>query len=151
MPQIIIKERTAYLASIFQPTRDIDHYKNTSLLQLYQPSTTPFFIITHTTSYFRPVSIAKFLGTALLQITSRSSHLQMFFQIGVLRSLANFTALVLESIFKKIAGWRLATSSKKTPTNFFACEVCKIFKNTFSYRTLSATASAPVVVAFIFF
>ena len=91
MPQIIIKERTAYLASIFQPTRDIDHYKNTSLLQLYQPSTTPFFIITHTTSYFRPVSIAKFLGTALLQITSRSSHLQMFFQIGVLRSLANFT------------------------------------------------------------
>ena len=66
MPQIIIKERTAYLASIFQPTRDIDHYKNTSLLQLYQPSATPFFIITHTTSYFRPVSIAKLFGTALL-------------------------------------------------------------------------------------
>ena len=42
------------------------------------------------TSYFRPVNIAKFLRTAFLY-TSRSSRLQMFFKIGVLKSFSNFT------------------------------------------------------------
>ena len=49
-----------------------------------------FFHRTLITSYFCPVNIAKFLRTAFLY-TSRSSRLQMFFKIGVLKSFANFT------------------------------------------------------------
>ena len=59
------------------------------------------FHITHITSYF-PVNIAKFLRTAFLKNTSRSSRLQMFFKIGVLRSVANFTGKHLcSSLFLK--------------------------------------------------
>ena len=42
MPQIILKEITAHLASYTFFTRDVDQYKNTSLSQLYQPPRTPF-------------------------------------------------------------------------------------------------------------
>ena len=42
MPQIILKERTAHLASYSFFTRDIDQYKNTSLSRLYQPQRTLF-------------------------------------------------------------------------------------------------------------
>ena len=58
---------------------------------------------------------------------------------------------MLESLFKKLAGWRLATSLKKTPTQVFSCEVGEIFKNTFSYRTPPVTASALPVAASVFF
>ena len=58
---------------------------------------------------------------------------------------------MLESLFKKLAGWRLATSLKKTPTQVFSCEVGEIFKNTFSYRTPQVTASALPVAASVFF
>ena len=46
---------------------------------------------------------------------------------------------MLESLFKKLAGWRLATSLKKTPTQVFSCEVGDIFKNIFSYRAPPVT------------
>ena len=42
MPQIILKERTAHLASHTFFTRDVDQYQNTSFSQLCQPSGTPF-------------------------------------------------------------------------------------------------------------
>ena len=42
MPQIILKDRTAHLASYTFFTRDVDQYKNTSPSQLYQPTRTPF-------------------------------------------------------------------------------------------------------------
>ena len=42
MPQIILKERTAHLASYTFFTRDVDQYKNTLLSQLHQPPRTPF-------------------------------------------------------------------------------------------------------------
>ena len=42
MLQIILKERTAHLASYTFFTRDVDQYKNTSLSQLYQPPRTAF-------------------------------------------------------------------------------------------------------------
>ena len=58
---------------------------------------------------------------------------------------------MLESLFKKLAGWRLATSLKKTPTQVFSCEVGEIFKNNFSYRTPQVTASALPVAASVFF
>ena len=35
---------------------------------------------------------------------------------------------------------------KKTPTQVFFCEYCKIFKNNFFYRTPLAAASAPGVI-----
>ena len=65
MPQIILKERTAHLASYTCFTRDADQHKNTSLSQLYQPPRT-LFHRTCITSYFRPVNIAKFLRTPFL-------------------------------------------------------------------------------------
>ena len=89
MPEIILKERTAHLASYTLFTRDVDQHKNTSLSQLYQPPK-HFFLRTRITSYFLPVNIAKVLITAFLY-TSRSSRLQMFFKIGVLKNCANFT------------------------------------------------------------
>ena len=42
MPQIILKERTAHLASYMFLTRDADQYKHTSFSQLYQPPRAPF-------------------------------------------------------------------------------------------------------------
>ena len=42
MPQIILKERKAHLASYTLFTRDVDQYKDMSLSQLYQPPRTPF-------------------------------------------------------------------------------------------------------------
>ena len=60
-----------------------------------------FFHRTRITSYLRPVNIATFLRTAFLY-TSKSSRLQMFFKIGVLKSFANFTGKHLcWSLFKK--------------------------------------------------
>ena len=37
MPQIILTERKAHLASYTLFTRDVDQYKDMSLSQLYQP------------------------------------------------------------------------------------------------------------------
>ena len=48
------------------------------------------FHIALITSYFRSVNIATFLRTPFLYNTSRSSRLQMFFKIGVLKNFANF-------------------------------------------------------------
>ena len=42
MPQIILKDRIAHLASYTFFTRDVDQYKNTSLSQLYQALESPF-------------------------------------------------------------------------------------------------------------
>ena len=42
MPQIIVKERTAHLASYTFFTRDVDQYMNKSLSQLHQPPRTSF-------------------------------------------------------------------------------------------------------------
>ena len=42
MPQIILRERTAYLGSYTFFTRNVDQYWNMSLSQLYQPPRTAF-------------------------------------------------------------------------------------------------------------
>ena len=113
MPQIILKERTAHLVCYAFFTRDVDQYKNMSLSQLYQPPKY-FFHRTRITSYFHPVNIAKVLRTAFLY-TSRSSHLRMFFKIGVLKSFTNFTGkhLCWSHFLKKLAGSRPATLLRK--------------------------------------
>ena len=81
----------------------------------------------------------------------KSSRSQMIFKIDVLK---NFTKLTRQklcwSLFLiKLQALRPATLSKRdsmeismeTLTQLFSCQICKIFKNIFSYRTPSVTAS----------
>ena len=70
----------------------------------------------------------------------------MFFKIGVLQNLANFTNKilypVLESLFNNVAGLkRSETFIKETPAQVFSHEIDEIFKNTFYYRTTLVAAS----------
>ena len=46
---------------------------------------------------------------------------------------------VLESLCNKVAGFKACKFIKKSPTQLFSYEYCKIFKN-FFYRTHSVTA-----------
>ena len=148
MPQIIVKERTAHLASyaflqemlISIKTR---HFHNSINHQEY------LFHRRLITSYFCPVNIAKFLRTGFLQNTSRNSRLQMFFKIVVLKSFANFTGkhLCWSLFLKNLQAEGLQLHKEKSPTQVFSCEVCEIFKNSCSYRTPPMTASAPPKVA----
>ena len=127
MPQINLIERKMHLASytFFQEmlinikTRHF-HSSINHQEQLFHR--------TLITSYFRPVNIANFF----LQRTSRSSRLQMFFKIGVLKSFANFTGkhLCLSFFLKNLHAEGLQLYLKKTPNQVFFCEVCEIFKNT---------------------
>ena len=63
----------------------------------------------------------------------RSSRSHMFFKIGVLKNFANCTG--------KHLSWSLFLTKfftdfiKNTPTQMLSCAICKIFKNTFFYRT----------------
>ena len=114
IPQIILKERTAQLASytFLQETLiniKACHFHSSINHQEH------FFHWIRITSYFCPVNIAKFLRTAFLY-TSRSSRLQMFIKI------VNFTGkhLCWSLFFKKLAGSRPATLFKKGfNTGFF--------------------------------
>ena len=76
----------------------------------------------------------------------------MFFKIGVLKSFANFTGkhLCWSLFLKNLQAEGLQLHKSKTPTEVFFCEVCKIFKNTFSYRTPPVTASALPMAASLF-
>ena len=73
--------------------------------------------------------------------TNRSSLSQMFLKIGVLKNFANFIG--------KHQCWSIswkATTLLKRDSNtvfsaMFSCEICKIFRNTFFYRTPPVTAS----------
>ena len=75
MPQIILKERTAHLASYTFLQEMLINTKT----RHFHSSINHLFHRTFITSYFHPVNIAKFLQIAFLQNTSGSSHLQMFF------------------------------------------------------------------------
>ena len=105
----------------------INALKNFAILRIKKRL---FFYVTLITSYFLPVIIAKFLRTAFSQNNFRSSPLQMFFKIGALKSFPNFTGKHLcWSLFKKLAGWKLATLLKKL--QHWCFYFCKIFDNTF--------------------
>ena len=90
------------------------------------------------TSYFRPVNIAKFLRTAFLKNTSRSSRLQMFFKIGVLKSFPNFIGknLFWSLFLKSLQTESLQLCLKKSLTQVFSCEVYETFKNIFFWLLL---------------
>ena len=139
MPQIILHERTAHLASytfLQEILINIKHVNPTAL----STAKNTFFHRTLITSYVRPSNIAKFLRTSFLQNTSISSRLRMFFQTGVLKTFANFTEkhLCWSRFLKKL---QAGSFIKKTPTQVISCEVCKNFKNTFSYSTTPVAAS----------
>ena len=79
IPQIILKERTAYLASYFFLQETLINIKTRHFHSSIKHQEL-FFHWTRITSYFRPVNIAKFLRIAFLY-TSRSHRLQMFIKI----------------------------------------------------------------------
>ena len=114
MPQIILKGRTAHLASY---TFLQDMLINLKTRHSHSSTTHQEHLFHRTliTNYLRPVNIAKFLRTAFLENTSRSSRLQMFFKIGVLKSFANFTGKQLHK--------------KRLQHRFFPVKL-EIFKNT---------------------
>ena len=120
-----------------------------SLSQLYQPSR----IASQNTYHWLLLSCeyCSFWEWEILLNTSRSSHLQVFLKIGILKSFANFTRKHWSLFLKNLQSERLATSLKKTPTQVFSCEIYKIFKNIFPCRTPLITASAPPVAASVFF
>ena len=100
------------------------------------------------TSYFCPMNIAKFLRTAFLQNTSRSSVCrcssnQVFLKFSQTSQESTCEALRLKACNNVI--------KKKSPIQVFSFEVCKIFKNTFFYRTPPVTACALPVAASAFF
>ena len=144
MPQIILKERTAHLASytflqemlINIKTRQ-SHSSINDHVRLFHRALI--------TSYFWLANIAKFLRTSFSQNTSRSSRF-LFFKTGVLNRFAKFTGkhLCRSLLLKNLQAEPLQLHKKMTPTQVLSCEVCKIFKNTFSYRT-------PPVAATVFF
>ena len=151
MCQIILKERTAYLGSYTFLQEMLINIKKCC----FHSSNNHQERLLHRTlinGYFRPANIAKFLRMDFLQNASRSSCLQIFLEIGILKSFVNFTGKHLcWSVFLKNLQAEGLQPCKKTPTQLFSCEVSKIFKNTFSYRTLQVTPSAPPMAAAVFF
>ena len=79
IPQIILKERTAHLASYTFLQETLINIKTRHFHSSINHQEL-FFHWTRITSYFRPVNIAKFLRIAFLY-TSRSHRLQMFIKI----------------------------------------------------------------------
>ena len=102
MPQIVLNERTAHLASYAFLKTDVDQYERQSLSQLYQPPKTPFSQNIFT-SYFHPVNIAKLFRIASLLNISGSSCLQMFFKILKVLQTSQESICVGVS-FSKLAG-----------------------------------------------
>ena len=90
MPQIILKERTAYLASYTFLQEMLIKIKTHHFYSFINHQE-HLFQRTLITSHFCLLNIAKFLRTAFLWNTSGSIRLRMFFKIGIPKSFANFT------------------------------------------------------------
>ena len=111
MPQIILKERAAHLGRYTFFTIDVDQYKNTSLSQLYQPPRTAFsqntyhWLLSHYEycEVFKNSFFKEHLKKQSLADIPQNRYSEKFCKL-------HRKALVLESLFKKLAGCRLATS-----------------------------------------
>ena len=73
----------------------------------------------------------------------RSIRSQIFFKLGVLKNLGNFTRKHLSWSLFLIK--RLQLYEKETPAQVFSCEITEIFKNTFFYGTPQVAASDNVI------
>ena len=135
MTQIILKGKKAHLASYTLLQETLINIK-TRHFRSFIDHQEHLFQRTIITSYFLLVNIAKFLRTSFLQNTSRNSRLHMFFKIGALKGFANFTGkhFCWSLFLKNLQAEGLQLHKKSLLTQVFFCEVCKIFKNTFSYR-----------------
>ena len=72
----------------------------------------------------------------------------MFYNINVLQNFTMFTRKHLyRSLFIiKLLTWRSATLFKKDSTQVISCEYCKIYKNSFFYRTHPVAPSEYMVL-----
>ena len=152
MPRISLKERTARLAS-YNFFTVLINIKNTSVSQLYQPPRTPFsqnvyHLLLSTCEYCKVLKNSFFI-----------EHHQKQSFAGVLQNRCSEKfrklhrkALVLESLFKELAGWSPATLLKKdSSTGVFLWSFSKTFKNTFLYGTPPVIPAAPPVAASVFY
>ena len=132
MSQIILKERTVHLGSQTFFTRDVDQYKSTSLSQLYQP---PRIAFSQNTNHWLLLSCeyCKVFRTAFLQNTSRSSRLQIFLKIGILKNFANVTGKDLRwSLFSKnLHAEVLQLHKKRLQHRCFPVKFAKFLRATF--------------------
>ena len=117
-------------------TGDVDHCKNKSLSQLYQPPRTPF----PEKTYHQPLSSCEHcqvFNNSFLWNTSRSSRLQMFFKIGVLKSLTNFTESICVGILlKKTCRLKACNFIKKdSNTVGFFVKLAKFLRKLFLQNT----------------
>ena len=119
MPQIIINQRKAHLAS-YTFTRDIDQYKNTSISQLYQPPSTPFSQNTYHLLFSSCEYCKVFKSIFFIELLQKQSFADvLFFKIGVLKSFANFTGKYLcWSLFLKTCRMKVCNFIKKTKQYF---------------------------------
>ena len=135
MPQIILKERTAHLASYAFFTRDDDQYKNTSLSQLYQPPRISFSQNTYH-QYVHHVNIEKFLRTTFSQNTSQKQPPEVF--------CGKKCSQKFHKIHRKVPVPELHFQQSCRPqalAQVFSCEFCEISRNTFFTERLWTTAS----------
>ena len=152
MLQIILRERTAHLASYTIFTRDVDQYKNPSLSQLYEPPRTLF----SQTMYHELLSSCEY-GKAFTNsffINLQKQSLQMFFKIRVFKKFCKLhrKALVLESLFKKTCKLKACNFvEKRLQHSCFPVRFTKFLKASFFNGTPPVTASAPPVSASVFF
>ena len=114
---------------------------NIILCLLYQHT----FFSEHQT-YFR---CSLYTYICICSYLHRSSCLQKFFRVGVLKIFSNFTGkhLCWTFLFLKLQTWGLQLYQIETPIQVFSCKICKIFKNIFFYRTPPVAAS---VYTFLF-
>ena len=135
MPQIILKERTAHLASYTFFTRDVDQYKNTSLSQLYQPPRTAFSQNTYhwLVSSCEYCKVCKSNFFIDLQNTSRSSRLQIFLKIGIPKRFANFTGkhLCCSLLLKNLQAEGLQLHKKRLQRRCFPVKFAKFLRTPF--------------------
>ena len=130
---MILMERTAHLANYTFLQEMLINIKT----RHFHSSINHQEHLFHRTLYHQLLSsyeYCKILRTAFLQYTSRSSHSQMFFKAGVLKSFPHFTGkhLCWSLFFKSLQAEGLF-SLKKSPIQVFSCDVCKILKNTFPF------------------
>ena len=133
MPQIILKERTAHLGGYtFLQEMWINIKSLTSLSQLYQTPRTAF---SWNTYHWLLLSCEyrKVFKNGLFFKFSRSSCLQIFLKIGILKSFANFTGkhLCWSLFLKNLQAEGLQFHKKRLQRRYFPVKFAKFLRTPF--------------------
>ena len=101
-----------------------------NVLQTVWPSWSHFF---QKVEERQPTIMAHYLSFCCKDsVNGRSSHVDVFFKIEVLKCFAIYKGKYLHwSLFNKVAGFQCAMLSKKKLVQMYCCEFCKIFKTIF--------------------